>query len=157
MRISSTLALLTTVLVCAAATATAAGQSHRLPSVLTADDSNAFAVRPARIILTADGHQLIGRLFDRRRRGYLHWRRWNRHVAVGSASYWFTDCLPSCSRSRLQLRHVILDASQPRGGHFRLMRIDLNYRGHGYFEDLFARHVNGLWTWETPDGFRRAG
>lgn len=152
-RISSTLAVLAAVLACAAATA--AAQSHRLPSILTADDSNAFAVRPARIILTADGNQLIGRTFDRRRRGYLRWRQWNRRVAVGSATYWFKDCRPSCSRSHLQLRHVTLDASQPRGGHFRLMRIDLRYRGRRYFEDLFVRHVDGRWTWETPDGFRR--
>jgi hypothetical protein len=149
-RTLSAVAVALSFLVCAASAA--ASHGARLPRLLTADDSNTFAIKPSSIILAADGGQLLGRLFDRRRSGYLHWSRWNSRSATATATYWFNACTPNCADSKLQLRHATVRAFHPRGGHFASLQLRLRYKGHSWTELLYCEHFPGLWSWVSTKG-----
>jgi hypothetical protein len=102
--------------------------------------------------LAADGGKLLGRLFDRRRRGYLHRSRWNARYATATATYWFNDCRPNCAEGRFQLRHATVRASNPRRGHFLSLRLRLRYKGQWWTERLYCKYYPGLWSWVSPEG-----
>ncbi len=147
------LAAIALTLALSALSAVPASASARPPRLLTADDSTAFAVRPSTILLTADGGELIGRLSSGRRRGYLHWSHWSRRSASATASYWVNICRPNCSRGKFRLRHVTLQASRPRGGHFEYISLRLHFHKQWWSELLYCEHDGSLWSWVSTEGW----
>jgi hypothetical protein len=104
-----------------------------LPTLLRADVTSDFVVRPATISFGASGDYFVtgkGRSVKPGHYGRIRWSKWTSARASGSGTLWINSCSPNCAAGSYVPHPVTLAASRVRAGRFThlLLRYRLNGR-----------------------------
>ena len=114
-----------------AGSSSSAGNAEPLPRLQTGDIYElAAAIRPAVVIVAGDGSWALGGADGTGKGhwrspgypGHITWLKWTHQEAVGFGAAWDT-CLACRIAIQRGGRHVVIDATVPRGGEFTVVRI----------------------------------
>jgi hypothetical protein len=120
------------------------------PRLLSVDDGK-FAVRPATVILGADGSLLIGNLYGHKGHD-IRWQSWGPDKAHGVGTVWKNDQIPDNARGHFHSHPGNVTAWRVRKGKFTRLQIHWTQNGqtHSSGTQALRRVVSGkhsLWDW----------
>jgi hypothetical protein len=130
--------------------------SGRPPTLLSADITSVFAVRPATISFGASADVLIGgpgitqSQFKAGDYGHISWSRWTSASAVGRGLIWSNDCNPNCPEGTYHSSQVAIRAGDGNSGRFRWLSYTYRTEGHRLHIHSTLRRMPGTtdaWEW----------
>lgn len=128
----------------------------RPPTLLSADITSLFAVRPATISFGASANELIGgpgitqSQFKVGDYGHISWSRWTSASAVGRGLMWSNDCSPNCPEGTYHSSPVAIRAGDGNSGRFRWLSYNYRTEGHRLHIRSTLRRMPGTtdaWEW----------
>jgi hypothetical protein len=111
------------------------GVASGLPTLLRADVTSDFSVRPATMSFGASADLLIGgqgvsaQGFKSGRYGHIRWTVWTKSRASGEGTLWINSCTPNCATGTYVPRPVTLNASDVQEGRFRDLLLLYKFNG----------------------------
>jgi hypothetical protein len=129
-----------------ATVATTTTTAANRPRLLKEDFSARFGVRPATLDPTGDGSIVIGQLGKRGH--HIRWHAWNNVGALGLATVWVDNGIPTVAQGTFQGFGGALHAFRARHGRFT--RLTVHYRRAGKIKtlSLALEHLGTPgWTW----------
>lgn len=147
-----TLLAVISVLLLAAIPAAAASD---LPSLLSVDLTNQFAVRPSTVHFGADsgvfvtGPNVTQAQFKAGRRGHIHWVVWNGRTARGAGTVWVERCVPDCAVGGFsRYPGGALQASRVRGGHYTRLLLAYPRADQTIYQRFVLTRAGGVYGWQ---------